>query len=265
MIDIHAHIIPGVDDGPDSVDTALEMLEIAEADNIGTIVAAPHTFSFASVYKNPEPLREKFFQFKKEAEKMSVKIELLQGAENFFDSRLRDHLREFPDLLTINGSDYFLLEFPVDFIFPGTRQFIYNVMSDGFIPIICHPERNRRFREGPSLLYEFMQIGALSQVTAGSFRGDFGADARAAAHYFLKCNLVNVIASDSHNTRQRRPEMGFLYRELKETDPRTVDMLTRVVPKAIIDNQAPPDTGTLIDPTRKTSFFAIFKEMFNRN
>lgn len=262
MIDIHTHIIPEVDDGSASVETSMEMLKIAEDDGIETIIATPHTFSHASVYKEPEPLREKFLRLKAAAAEKGLKIEILQGAENFFHSRLRDYLREFHELLTINNSDYFLLEFPVDFIFPGSRQFVYNVMSDGYIPIIAHPERNRQLRKDPALLYELLQIGALSQVTAGSIRGDFGPDVRAAAMDFLKWNMVNVIASDSHNVRFRRPEMGFVYRELKEMDRKQIDILTHTAPRAIIDNEAVPDTGSMIDPTRNSSVFDFFKGMF---
>lgn len=262
MIDIHTHIIPEVDDGSTSVETSMEMLKIAEEDGIETIIATPHTFSHASVYKEPGPLREKFLQLKAAAAEKGLKIEILQGAENFFHSRLRDYLREFPELLTINNSDYFLLEFPVDFIFPGTRQFIYNVMSDGYIPIIAHPERNRQLRKDPALLYELLQIGALSQVTAGSIRGDFGHDVRGAALDFLKCNMVNVIASDSHNVRFRRPEMGFVYDELKEMDRKHIDILTHTAPRAIVDNEAVPDIGPMIDPTRNSSVFDFFKGMF---
>lgn len=262
MIDIHAHIIPGVDDGADSLDMALEMLRTAEADGIEAVVAAPHTFSSLSVFKSPEPLKEKFLLLKSEAEQNKVNIDILQGAENFFHSRLQEYLAEWRELLTINNSDYFLLEFPKDFIFPGTGQFIHNVMQDRFIPIICHPERNRVFQEDPSLLYQFLQMGALCQITAGSLRGDFGPDTRDTALDFMKCNMVHVIASDSHHSQFHRTEMAFVYNELKEMDRQWIDILTHTIPRAIINNEALPDTGPMIDPARSTSIFKFFKEMF---
>jgi protein-tyrosine phosphatase len=168
-------------------------------------------------------------------------------------------------MLTINNSDYFLLEFPPDFIFPGTRQFIYNVMQDGYIPIICHVERNRVFRQNPLLLYQFLQMGALSQVTAGSFRGDFGSEVRAAAIEFVKSNMAHVIASDSHHSRYRQPQMSFVYKELKETvDPQQLDMLTTGIPSAIINNEAIPDTGPMRDPSRRSSVFDFFTNLFQK-
>ncbi|MCP5108728.1 MAG: tyrosine protein phosphatase [bacterium] len=262
MIDIHTHIMPGVDDGAPDMETAVKMLQIAEEDGVKTIVATPHTFSNVSLYKNPEPLREKFNQLKAAAKQENINVKILPGAENFFHSRLKEYLREWPQLLTINNSDYFLLEFPVDFIFPGTRQFIFDVMNDGFIPIICHPERNRAFRNNPELLYQFLRIGALSQVTAGSIRGDFGTDSRDAALDFLKFNLVNIIASDSHHHQFRPPRLSFVYEVLKEMDRGQIDILVQTAPRAVIDNEALPDTGPMTDPTRNSSVFDFFKSMF---
>lgn len=265
MIDIHTHILPAVDDGAASIQTALEMLKIAEADGIHTIVATPHTFSNISTYKSLEQLREKFLELKSAASQQGLHIEILQGAENFFDSRLADYLRQNPEMLTINNSDYFLLEFPPDFIFPGTRQFIYNVMQDGYIPIICHVERNRVFRQNPLLLYQFLEMGALAQATAGSFRGDFGSDVRTTALEFVKANMIHVIASDSHHSRYRQPQMSFVYEELKEAaDTRHIDLLTTGIPSAIIKNEAVPDTGPMKDPSHRPSMFDFFINLFQR-
>lgn len=264
MIDIHSHIIPEVDDGSSSMTMSLEMLRMAVKNGSTTIVATPHAFSHVCTYEKPEQLRHAFQQLKQEARDLSLPITILQGAENFFDSRLAEYLVQFPDLLTLNNSDYFLLEFPPDFIFPGSEQFIYNVMNEGFIPIIAHPERNRIFRSKPQLLHRFLQIGALSQVTAGSIRGDFGTSARTAALEFIKHNMVHVIASDAHHTQVRTPETAFVYQELEEFDREHIDLLTTGIPQAIIDNEAVPDTGPMRDPTHKASVFDIFSSIFTR-
>ncbi|MCP4151871.1 MAG: tyrosine protein phosphatase [bacterium] len=267
MIDTHAHIIPGLDDGPDNMEIALEMLKCAKKDGIGTVVATPHTFSNLSSYENFEQLREAFKQFKAQVDEAELGIEILPGAENYFDIELPRHLKEYRDLFSINNSDYFLLEFPFGFVFPGSEQFIYNIMNDGFIPIICHPERNRVFRQDPGLLYRFMQVGALTQLTAGSLCGDFGTDSQIAALDLLKCNMVSMIASDSHHIRYRRPEMAFVYNVLddhKEIDRKQLDILTHDAPLAITRNEVPPDTGTMLEPSQHPSFFDFIKKVFKK-
>lgn len=262
MIDIHNHLIPNVDDGPESIAITMEMLEIAQSDGIETIVATPHTFSSFSNFKTIEEVHGKFLHLKTEVRNSDLTIRVLPGAENYFDTRLRDYLPQYRQYITINDSDYFLLEFPSDFVFPGTRQFIYGVMSDGFIPIIAHPERNSEFIRNPSLLHEFMQMGALAQVTAGSFTGEFGIDTRTTAYKFLKSNMVSLIASDSHHSHFRTPGMSFIFEELKDFDRELLELLTHGVPHAVINNEAPPDTGTLMDPSKNSSVFEFMKKWF---
>ncbi len=262
MIDLHGHYLPGVDDGPESMAMALEMLRMAENDGIEAVVATPHTLSNFSLVKDFHELKQIYVQVKSRAREEGLNIRILPGAENFFDSRLTEYLRNHPNVLTIADSDFFLLEFPPDFVFPGTRQFIYQVMSEGFIPIIAHPERNREFRRNPNLLYELMQMGALSQVTAASFRGDFGMDVRNAAQEFLKFNLISVIATDAHRPDFRKPQMAFIYDILPESGREIIDMLVDKIPRAIIENEVPPEIGPPREPNRKASVVDFFKGLF---
>jgi protein-tyrosine phosphatase len=264
MVDLHAHLIPGVDEGAGSFDESLRMLRAAEADGIEVVLATPHIvlnmfFSPMSIQKNIQGLDSKFRRLRQLSEENNLSIQVLRGAEVFFDSSLREKLAEYPGILTINDSDYFLLEFPSSFMFPGIKEFIFDVMTDGFIPIVSHPERNRVFQQDPALLYQFMQLGAMCQVDAGSFRGDFGNTTRYTAMQFLKNNLVHVIASDAHNAYTRPPGLSFLYDELKDIPKKRLDMLLVDNPKAIIGNGPPPDMGPLEDPEHKASIFDFFK------
>jgi len=259
MIDLHSHIIPGIDDGASDFEESVKMLEIAEQDGIKTIVATPHFFCDKSKIKDLEKISEEFEKFKKKVEASQINIEILQGAENYFVSDLREKINSFSDILTINKSDYFLFEFPPEFIFPGTKQFIFNMMTDGFIPIIYHPERNSEFQRNPAILYEFLRIGALSQVNADSFRGAYGAEVRLIAYDLLKYNLVHIIASDCHNSMERRPGLSFLYKKLNLIQKEKIDMLVRTIPGSIINNKPVPDIGTMKDPNAKISFFDLFR------
>lgn len=259
MIDLHAHILFGLDDGASSLEESVNMARMAAADGITGIVATPHLFSGVGMLQVEERLKSVYEQVRTAIEDRGINIALYRGAENFFVTGLRQKLRDFREYLTIGGGDYFLLEFPPDFIFPGTRQFLFDVMSDGLIPIICHPERNQEFQQRPKLLYEFLQMGALSQLDAGSFRGDFGFDVQAVAKRFLNHNLVHVIGSDCHNTVTRKPELSYVYRVLGDVDRDLVDLLVNDVPEAIVSDRGIPDTGVMRDPGRSVSFFDLIR------
>lgn len=266
MIDIHAHLIPGMDDGALSLEESLEMLRMADQEGIETIVATPHVlaslfFSRLSTAKNIAAFHSKFAALEGLVRQHELKIRVLRGAENYFDSLLKEKLIEHADLLTLNGSDYFLLEFPPRFIFPGIKQLMFDLMTDRFIPVICHPERNFVFQQVPGMLYQFVQLGALSQVDAGSIRGDYGASARAAALQFLKLNLVHVIASDCHHPGRYPPGLAFLYDALKKFERNRLDLLLDGIPRAILGNHVPPSIGPSTDPDQKTFSLNVFRRM----
>lgn len=263
MIDIHCHIIPGVDDGSFSPEESLEMLQIAHDDGIKAMVATPHVFhigKFTDFKENQQRVfQHKFHELKESAKKKGIGIEILQGAEVFFVTDLREKLKEHRELLTINNSDYFLLEFPADVVFPGSVEYIGDLVIDGLIPIICHPERNLVFQHNPQPLYRIIQAGALVQVDAGSIRGDFGPTAYSTAINLLKHNMVHVISSDCHNTKSHPPGLSFLYEKLREIEKEKINMLVEEVPLAIVNNKVVPDTGPVTEPGKKKTFFDFLR------
>jgi len=259
MIDLHTHIIPGVDDGSRSFTESLNMLKIAEEDGIQTMAATPHIFSSAGKITELEQFRQIFSDFRDRVVNSGSSIEIVQGGEVFFTTNLREKMKEFRDILTINGSDYFLLEFPPGFIFPGSDKFIFNILNDGFIPVICHPERNIRIQQDPGILYKFLMTGALSQLDAGSLRGDFGSDASETAYKLLKFNMVHLIASDCHNENSRISGLSFVYEKLQGFEKEKIDIYIKDVPEAIVRNRAVPDIGTIKNPGEKRSIFQIFR------
>jgi protein-tyrosine phosphatase len=266
MIDIHCHIIPAVDDGSSSIEESLQILQIAQDDGVKTMVATPHVFhigKFTDLRSNQRrDFLRKFNAFKKSAQAKGSKIELLPGAEVFFITDLREKLIKHREVLTINKSDYFLLEFPPDLVFPGSTEYIGDIVTDGLIPIICHPERNFVFQHNPQLLYRIIQAGALVQVDAGSIRGDFGPTAYATSINLLKHNMVHVVASDCHDSKSRPPGLSFLYEKLREIEKEKIDMLVEKIPLAIVNNDVTPDTGPVLEPGKKTTFFDFLRGFF---
>jgi protein-tyrosine phosphatase len=262
MIDLHSHIIPAVDDGSSSLEESLEMLEAAWKDGVKAIVATPHMFGPVGRIKTIEHLQRTTRELKKTAADFNLKIEILAGAEIFFVSDLREKLETYRDALTINNSGCFLLEFPPDLVFPGSGEYIGELVARGLIPIICHPERNDVFQDNPRLLYRLLQAGALSQVDAGSLRGEFGPEAYSSAMLFFKCNLVHVVASDCHGMKSRLPGLSFVYKKLAGLGKEKIDMLVEKIPLAIVNKNALPDMGPMLEPGKRRSVFDFLRGGF---
>ena len=237
------------------------MLTVAAADGITHMVCTPHVFNRFSKFKEIEKIYEQYLLFKQHLKPYSTAVEIFFGAEIYFISGLRKTIRALKGILTINKSDYFLLEFPMDFVFPGSKEFIYDIMSDGLIPIICHPERNEMFQQNLTLLVELVEAGALTQINAGSISGQFGHLAQAIAHKLIKHNLAHVIASDCHDFHSRPPKLAAVVSEFPETKRDQILLMLNDIPQAILNNQAVPEISPIIPLSQKPAFF---KQLFKR-
>jgi protein-tyrosine phosphatase len=260
-IDLHTHIVPGVDDGAESFEESLKMLQAAELDGIESIVATPHMSSFHNTIKDMEEIITQTQKFLEDLNRYAINLQVLQGAEVFFTANLMEYLDEYGEALSINRGSYFLLEFPFEFIFPGTRSFIFNVLTRGWIPIIVHPERNRVIQRTPEVLYDWVKAGALTQVNAGSLTGFFGEEARLTSFHLLRHNLVHAIASDAHSPNHRTPGLSFVYPTLEKEGIEIADLLLYDIPRAILDNKAIADIGVPRDPRKKHKIFDFLRGM----
>jgi protein-tyrosine phosphatase len=260
VIDLHGHYLPGVDDGAPDLETSLAMLRHAEADGIEMVAATPHACSGLCLVKDLDGLRRRREEWLAVVKDNGLKVRVVTGAEVYFTSELLPLLREHRDLLTINNGSYFLLEFPGEYIYAHSKDFIYKVLTEGFIPIISHAERNAEIQRSPGILRELVKAGALCQVNAGSLRGDFGNSARSCAFELLQGNLVHVIASDAHDLASRKPELSFVPALLSRNDPEKIDLYLHGVPEAVIADQAIPDIGEPAGQRSKRTFFDFFRK-----
>ncbi|MCX6556937.1 MAG: hypothetical protein NTW95_05830 [Candidatus Aminicenantes bacterium] len=259
MIDLHGHFLPAVDDGAGDMDTSLAMLRYAQADGIETVVVTPHTCGALSLVKEFGSLRRKWADWLEAVKKSDLRIKVVSGAEVYFTSELLPVLKDNRDVLTINNGSYFLFEFPSDYVYAHSKDFIFKVLTEGFIPIISHAERNSEIQRSIGILRELVKAGALCQINAGSLRGDFGDAARRSAYELLQNNLVHVIASDAHDLERRKPELAFVRALLPHLDAEKVDLFLNDIPAAIIADQAVPDIGEPLSERQKRTFFDLFK------
>ncbi|MEC9488874.1 MAG: CpsB/CapC family capsule biosynthesis tyrosine phosphatase [Halanaerobium sp.] len=213
MIDIHTHILPGVDDGPDSMEVSLKIVRAAREQGITKMVATPHYLE-EGYQLTPEETGERVAKLQEAVDEAGVKVEILPGAEAYLTADLGKRVQD--GLVTpINHSRYILVEFPMTYVPAYVNNVFYDLKIMGYTPIICHPERYSPIREKPDYLYEWLQDGILAQVNASSLLGVYGSRVRKAAEILVRNNLVQLIASDAHSTGRRKVNLKAGVSKLK--------------------------------------------------
>ena len=207
MIDLHCHILPGVDDGAQSPEESLSMARKAVEDGIHTIVATPHTLN--GIYFNPvRKVISRVSDLQDVLLKNHINLRLYAGADVYLSPHMLEQI-EGGDACTINNAKrYMLLEFPPQALPPGVKDEIFTLKVNGITPIITHPERHSVIQHDMDILYELVSMGALCQVTAMSITGDFGGTVRQCSNMLLKHRLIHVIASDAHSSETRPPVLS---------------------------------------------------------
>ena len=206
-VDIHAHILHGLDDGAKDLRASVAMLEMAAAAGTTDIVATPHANSRFPF--NPQLIDERI------AELVPLSPVRIHRGCDFrlqFDT-VQDAFAN-PTKYTINHGVCLLVEFPDFTVFPNGDNVLMQLVDAGLVPIITHPERNEQLRERIENLTQWVEMGCGLQITAGAVTGRFGAEARAFAALLLSRGLVHFVASDAHDTRHRPPKLDGAYAAL---------------------------------------------------
>lgn len=199
MVDIHSHVLPGVDDGAPDKDRAIAMLKQAKKEGTNSIFATPHCIFGESRYINfGDRIIERYDDFINEIDKHDLGIDVYLGQEIFVSYDIPVYLRE-GKVLTLNKSRYILIELPMQTIPLYFNNLLYNLELDGYVPIITHPERNEEVIRDPKVADDLIQRGALMQIDSSSLRGLFGKSARKMALTLLRYNKVHFVASDAHS------------------------------------------------------------------
>ena len=208
MIDIHAHILAGVDDGAESLKETLAMAELAEECGVKAIVATPHSnvpWAYSNYYD--EDYTRHFKAAREYLKANGCSVELIQGMEIYGTKNAAKKIQK-GELIGINHSRYYLVEVPFDADARWAEEIFYSVLDLGKVPVIAHPERYRCVKENPELLYRWMQDGCLSQVNKGSIFGRFGRQEQKTAEILLDHHLVTCFASDAHSPYARTTYLG---------------------------------------------------------
>jgi len=268
MIDLHVHILPDLDDGPQTMEESIRMCRIAYQDGIRTIVATPHTLN--GVYQNGKstiltkvdelndalnnselppgqrpswaggrtPCLRRNASCRQANSELPLRI--LPGSDVRLCEELLSRLEEGTVMTVGDGGKFLFIEFSSQGIPYRTEEVLFQLMGRGFIPIITHPERNVEISQRPRRYYEMIRKGCLGQVTAMSLTGEFGPKVRQVAEKLLKNGLIQFIATDAHSINGRPPILSSAVKEAaKIVGKEEAWKMVTEYPKAILEGRRP--------------------------
>jgi protein-tyrosine phosphatase len=271
MIDLHSHILFGIDDGPKAIEESIQMCRIGYQDGIRTIVATPHIQP--GIYQNNrstiltklQQLNNALMKFGVQSSEFVVKnspfthvqnvfndpnvpndlndsnrLKLLPGADVHFSSDVLQRYEE-GEIVTVNDQGRYLM---VEFAFQGipyqAEEVLFKLLTKGITPIISHPERNMEIGQRPKRYYEMIRMGCLGQVTAMSLTGDFGSGVRRIAEKLLSKRLIHMIASDAHSADGRPPILSAAVKVAEKiVGKEEAQKMVTEYPQAVIDGRRP--------------------------
>jgi protein-tyrosine phosphatase len=255
MVDLHCHILPGLDDGPSQMQESVAMAESAIADGITHVVATPHaSHDFSFDYQRTRELCDQL------QEKIGSRLKLATGCDFHMSPENLLALRKDPAPYCINQREYLLVEFNEVSIPPSMDQTLHELQLAGLRPIITHPERNSLVRSRPEQLKSWIRQGCFAQVTAGALTGGFGTSAQAAAIEWIGEGLIHFVSSDAHSTRRRVLRLGPAHSAvLDKFGQETAKALFLENPLAALEGRELPHIPEVSDratkPRRKRFFF----------
>lgn len=240
MIDLHCHILPGIDDGAPDLDASVALARAFVRDGTTTVVATPHVST--SFPNDPDTIAAALERVHGALDAAGIELRVLPGAE-LAVSQLAEI--EDPSPFGLGGGPCLLVESPYT---PAVR-FLEDLLSDlrarGFVPLLAHPERSSLFQEDPGRLGRLVSEGAFCSLTAGSFAGRFGRTVQRFALQLARDGLCHDISSDAHDLQRRPPGLAVAFEG--ELAPLR-DRLTREAPAALLEGRPPPAGAPLGEP-----------------
>ncbi|HXM99353.1 MAG TPA: CpsB/CapC family capsule biosynthesis tyrosine phosphatase [Candidatus Dormibacteraeota bacterium] len=212
MVDLHCHILPGLDDGAETMEDAIAMAEMAIADGITHLVATPHsssehTFDYAAVRRLSVELQEV----------IGHRLKIATGCDFHLNPENLAALRMNPSSFCINQKNYLLVEFNEFSIPPVLDQTLHDLQLAGLHPVVTHPERNSIIRTNPERLGNWVRMGCFVQVTAGSLLGAFGASAKVDGEKWIEQGWIHFVSSDGHNLTSRPPKLNEAFEAVRNS------------------------------------------------
>jgi protein-tyrosine phosphatase len=235
MIDLHSHILHGLDDGPATFEESVALAAAYAQAGFTRVVATPHYMPGTAWTPRPEEIVQAVAWLNAALRRGRIGLRVYTGMEIALDGRL-DHLLEANALVPLAQSRWLLVELPFERLPLGWDRMLFRLAAQGWQVLLAHPERCRQFTAQPALAEESVQNGLCLQANGGSFLGLYGPDAARAAFGLLEKGCLHVLGTDSHDTRQRHP--GVIREALRVLEaaagPETARVLTRDNPERVL-------------------------------
>jgi len=266
VIDLHCHMLPGIDDGAQDMDAALTMARIAVADGITTSACTPHIY--AGLYDNTaDSIMLALSEFRRQLVNAEIPLEITYGADTHLAPDLVEGLRS-KRIPSLHGSRYFLLEPPHHVAPPRLEESVFELLAAGYVPVITHPERLSWISDHHEKFCNMARRGAWLQVTAGSLTGDFGSKAQYWAERLLDEGLIHILASDAHSVDHRPPILTKGVQVVEQTlGSQEAELVVITRPQGVLNNLDPsqlaPPPGLMADKVHKpTPKRSLLKGLF---
>ncbi len=244
MIDMHSHILPGLDDGAADWDEALAMARVAVEDGITEMVCTPH-WVLGKYENDRETVLRRFAEFEERLAAEKIPLKIHSGTELRIDTSIPGRLKDGRLLSLNNGSGYVLLELPDEAMPENLHDFFWNLQINGYRPILSHVERNPYFRENPDRLLHWVENGILTQITAASLLEGFAEEIREFALSLVEHRLVHMLVTDTHSLRMRKPQLSGARRVIEDlVGPEAATRMVCDTPQRILKGEHIP----VIDP-----------------
>lgn len=205
LVDIHCHILPGIDDGSKDWETSIKLAHAAVKDGITHAVVTPHTLN-GRYLNHKKDVIKLTAEYQKRLKDENIPLTVFPGQEVRISGDLPQALDDDDILFLDEDGRYMLLEFPSDDVPSYAKDMIFKIMQRGITPIIVHPERNSRILKEPVILQELIEQGCLVQITASSYIGTFGKDIEEMSRRFIEAGQCSCFASDAHDLPKRQYE-----------------------------------------------------------
>ena len=200
MIDLHSHVLPGIDDGAADVDASMVLIRELAAGGVTDVFATPHYID-ETIYTSPAKTNKKLVsKLKTLVKKEGINIRIHLGNEIYIMPKILDFLKS-GEISSLSGSKYLLVELPMGGDFPGYRDILLELIRSGYNVVLAHPERYTSFQKDFSLIDEMYEMGVLLQCNIGSFAGQYGRAAMKTARKMAKAKMIWGVGTDIHHPR----------------------------------------------------------------
>ncbi|MBF8807378.1 MAG: tyrosine protein phosphatase [Enterococcus lacertideformus] len=237
MIDLHCHILPGVDDGPKNLEESLEIAIEASNQGVTHLMCTPHHNNGRFV--NPAmKVKKEVSHLQSELDRRKIDLKLLVGQENRITGKLMEEIEKKEIVCFGKKNSFLLIEFPTNDVPLYAKKLLFRLVTQGYVPIIVHPERNKVFINDPNQLLPFLEMGAMTQGTAPSIVGIFGRKIQKTAKKMIQANLIQMIASDAHSLEKRNFYLKEAYSMIqKDFGEEKVNLLKKMPMDILYNNK----------------------------